>query len=268
MNDCHKTLLCLKHGVSVIRLDQPSLWDAKFNHWQDVLKAMILFAYFRSVGGKPCVITSRSNVKDLSYSPYHKLLKGNMNTMNTDYEIFEMYHSDDSRNSIICFNCRTEQQYLVTHMPLTIDLSRIPDENITLSLIAGKNKQSSDSRIIPVVQGQVQVPETVQLSVPSRKTSSKVPTVGVKKVQSNKIENYYHSAASSSNAFMLLATNEQRLDKTVPTLPPIIKNSLVQTPPITKNSLVQTPPITKNSSVKKVIKPVQLNGMKDYFPKI
>ena len=228
MNDCKKTLLCLENSVSVIRLDQPTLFDGKFEHWQDVLTAMILFSHFRAAGGKPCVITSRNNVNDFSYSRYHEVLKGLMNTMNIDYDIFEMYY-DDSRNSINFFDYRTEQQYLVNMPPTTIDLSRIPvpDENITLSLIDGKNKQSL---FVPVVLDQ------------GRKTSSK----RTKQVQSNKIGNYFNSEASSSNASMLLATNNQRLDKTVPTLPPITKNSLV----------------------KNVKKPVQLNGMKDYFPPI
>ena len=53
---------------------------------------MILFGYFRAVDGKPCVITSRSYVTDLSYAPYLDMLI----TMNTDNnDIFEMYFCRD-----------------------------------------------------------------------------------------------------------------------------------------------------------------------------
>jgi hypothetical protein len=66
--------LCLRNGVSVIRLDQPTIWNGSFINWRSVLSAMILFGYFRAVDGKPCVITSRSNVTDLSYAPYLEML--------------------------------------------------------------------------------------------------------------------------------------------------------------------------------------------------
>jgi hypothetical protein len=67
--DCETTGVKLTNGTSVLRKDQPYVWEDRYD-WRSVLIVMILFGLERAVAGAPVLVCARRDEADLSYGPY------------------------------------------------------------------------------------------------------------------------------------------------------------------------------------------------------
>jgi hypothetical protein len=117
--DCETTILKLRHGVSVQRIDQSDVWLDNFD-WRAVLKVMLLFGLERAVAGAPVLICARRNEADTSYAPFLDLM---MEPEHAD-SVYEMFLCEPG---LVTSIHRATGARTYWKVPETLSLAALPD---------------------------------------------------------------------------------------------------------------------------------------------